>query len=100
LLAYIGGDQPQTPAEGEAVMQAWTRWFGSLGESVVDLGNPAGACVAISPAGTVTPGAGSGLTGYSVISAASSEDAAAKVVECPHLAANGTVEVYEIHSVM
>ena len=28
LLLYTGGSMPESPAEQEAVMQAWNAWFG------------------------------------------------------------------------
>lgn len=100
LFAYIGGDDPQSEAEGEAVMQAWTTWLGSLGDAAVQPGNPTGASLSIAPDGTVTPGAGAGLAGYSVIAATDLDDAAAKASGCPHLVANGTLEIYETIDVM
>ncbi len=100
LLAYVGGNPPQSEAEGEAVMQSWIAWFTSLGDAVVNPGNPTGPSAAVAPDGTVSAGAASGLSGYSVISAADLDDAAAKASTCPHLAANGTVEVYETFDVM
>ena len=43
VLAYRGGSVPQSEADQQAAMQAWMGWFGSLGDSVVDGGNPFGA---------------------------------------------------------
>ena len=43
VLAYKGGSIPQTEEEQKRVMDAWTAWFGGLGDSVVDMGNPFGA---------------------------------------------------------
>ena len=40
LLAYRGGSTPDSEEEQQAVMAAWTSWFGSLGPAVVDGGNP------------------------------------------------------------
>ena len=72
------------------MMDAWTAWFGSLGDSVVDIGNPFGASTAVGG------GATSGLTGYSIINADSLDDAVAKADGCPILdGGSGGVEVYE-----
>jgi YCII-related domain len=99
LLAYVGGDQPESEEAGQAVMAAWIAWFTGVGEAVVDPGNPVGASAAVAPDGSVGAAA-AGVTGYSVI-AADSLDAALEVARgCPHLAANGRVEVYETFDVM
>ena len=45
-------------------------------------------------------GAGSGLTGYSVIAADSLDAAASLVTDCPIIAAGGKVDVYETIEVM
>ena len=42
LLSYHGGGMPESEEEGARVMAAWGEWMGSLGESMVDGGNPVG----------------------------------------------------------
>jgi hypothetical protein len=100
LFAYTGGTEPTSEEEGKAVTDAWTAWFGALGDAVVDGGNPFGPGAAVAADGTVTAGGPSGLTGYSVIKADSLDAATALAQGCPHLAANGVVEVYETFDVM
>ena len=90
VLTYKGGSIPETEEEQKSVMDAWTAWFGSLGDSVVNMGNPFGAQAAVGG------GATSGLTGYSIVSADSLDDALAKAKSCPILnGGSGGVEVYE-----
>jgi hypothetical protein len=89
VLAYKGGGIPQTEEEQQRVMAAWTAWFGTLGDSVVDIGNPFGASAA------VNGGTTSALTGYSIVSAESLEDALSKARTCPIIDGGGDVEVYE-----
>lgn len=99
VLFYKGGIQPQTDTEKQAVMSAWTDWFTSLGDSVIDAGNPFGPAKTVLPSGAVTD-ASSGGTGYSVV-AADSLDAAVEIAKrCPQLLADGTIEVYETFDVM
>jgi hypothetical protein len=43
LYLYSGGQIAETPEAQEEEMQAWTAWFGTFGDSVVDIGNPFGA---------------------------------------------------------
>ena len=49
LLVYHGGSMPESQEEGAKVMQAWTEWFGSIGDALVDGGNPASATKTICP---------------------------------------------------
>jgi len=95
LLAYKGGGVPETDAEREQVMAAWGRWFGSLGQALVDGGNPFGPAKSIASDGEVSDGAPSGLTGYSILSAEDLDTAAEHAKGCPILSSGGTIEVYE-----
>jgi hypothetical protein len=90
VFIYKGGSMPQSEEEKQSVMAAWGTWFGALGEAIVDPGNPFGASSSVGNGGT------SGLGGYSIVSAASLDDAVGKAGGCPILAgADGSVEVYE-----
>lgn len=94
VYAYRGGGgMADSPAETEKAMAEWGAWFGRLGAAVVDGGAPfAGSKVVAS---TGQAGAASGLTGYSIVSASSLEEAAKLTDGCPVLASGGTVDVYE-----
>lgn len=100
VLVYSGGGpMPQTDAEREAVMAAWTGWFEGLGSAVVDAGNPFSGSSTVT-AGGVSDGSGSGINGYSILEA---EDLAAAVEMakgCPMLSAGGTAEVHETLEIM
>jgi hypothetical protein len=101
LLVYTGNaTQPASEEEGKAVMDAWIAWFGGIGEAVVDPGNPIGPSAAVAADGTISTGAPSGVSGYSVITAASLDAATTVAKTCPHLAAGGMVEVYETFDAM
>jgi hypothetical protein len=90
VLAYRGGGMAETEAEQEAVMQAWMGWFGSLGDAVVDGGNPFGASASVGGGE-----AESALTGYSIIEAGSLDAATELAGGCPVLQSGGSVDVYE-----
>jgi hypothetical protein len=94
VLAYKGGSMAETPEAQQAAMKEWMDWFGTLGSSVVDGGNPFGASTAVRADGS-TGGATAGLTGYSVLQADSLELAAKLAAGCPIFAGGGSVEVYE-----
>jgi hypothetical protein len=100
VLAYTGGNQPQGDAEREASMQAWGAWFGQIGSSVVDAGNPFAGSSTVASSGAVSNGNASGLTGYTVVTAADMNGAVAIAKGCPHLQVGGAVEVHEIFPIM
>jgi len=95
VLAYQGGGMPEDEAAGQAVMEQWMNWFGSLGEAVVDGGSPFGASATVSSSGSVSAGGASALTGYSIITADSLEAAGEMAKGCPILQSGGSIDVYE-----
>lgn len=96
VLAYRGGSGvPQDEAEGQAVMEKWMQWFGSLGEAIVDAGSPFGPSSTVSSDGKAADGGTSALTGYSIITADSLAAAVQAAKGCPVLASGGGVDVYE-----
>ena len=94
LYLYSGGQMAETPEAQEAAMQEWVAWFGTLGDSVADIGNPFGAGTTVKNGGASDGGA-SKLGGYSIINAESLAEASSKAKECPVLQSGGSVEVYE-----
>lgn len=97
IFGYHGGDgMPETEAEIAKIMADWGAWFETLGDAVVDGGNPVGACVTIAADGSRSDGGGANpLTGYSLVSAADMDAALTLASGCPVLANNGSVEVAE-----
>ena len=51
VYVYIGGQMAETPEAQEQAMQAWGAWFGTLGDSVADVGNPFGSSATVSSGG-------------------------------------------------
>lgn len=92
-LIYSGGSMAQTPEQQQAVMQAWTEWFGTLGDAVVEVGNPFGESASVSGDGVARPGV-LGASGYSVVRAGSLDEAAGFAKGCPIIADGGAVDVY------
>lgn len=95
VFAYHGGKKPETPEEGEAVMAKWGAWFEAMGAAIIDGGNPVGPSMTVSSAGVADNGGANPISGYSLISAKSMEEAAAHAEGCPILESGGTVEVAE-----
>jgi len=100
VLLYKGRRMPETDEQRQKVMAAWGKWFGELGQALVDGGNPFGPSSSVGPDGTVKQGAGSALGGYSILKADSLDQASQMAKGSPMIADGGTVEVYETFPVM
>ncbi|HET9777930.1 MAG TPA: hypothetical protein VFP81_01465 [Propionibacteriaceae bacterium] len=94
VYLYSGGQIAETPEAQEESMQLWTSWFGSIGESLVDMGNPFSVGSTVT-AGGASDGGASKLSGYSIVNAESLTEAASKAGGCPVLQSGGSIEVYE-----
>ena len=70
----------------------WFDWFGSMGEAVVELGQPVGSRAGIGTCDSAT----TELSGYSVISAPDLDAALTLARGCPLLDRDGGVEVGEL----
>lgn len=96
VLVYSGGsgEMPEAGSdEFDELMAAWGGWFESMGDAVVDGGNPFGEATSIASDGSQSDGSVTGATGYSIINAESMEEAAAHASACPGLQGGGTVDV-------
>ncbi len=102
VLLYSGGGMAESEAEQAESMQAWGAWFGRLGSSLVDGGNPfTPNAKRIASDGTVSNvPAGTTASGYSIIKADSLDTAAELARGCPVLRSGGQVSVYETFPVM
>ncbi len=81
-------------------MAAWGRWYDSLGQAIVDGGNPFGPSMSVAADGSVSQGAPSNLSGYTIISADSLDAATEQAKGCPILDGGGRVDVYETFQIM
>jgi hypothetical protein len=96
LLAYHGGGMAEGEEEQAKAMAAWGAWFGSLGDAVVDAGNPTGPSRTVAGDGSASAGGGPNpVTGYTLISAANLDAAVSLAKGCPILSSGGTIEVAE-----
>jgi hypothetical protein len=101
VLVYKGGGGMATDeAQRAQIMEAWGKWFGSLGANLVDGGNPFGASASVAANGSVSNSGAAGLTGYSIIKGDSLQAATEAAKGCPVLSAGGSIEVYETFPVM
>jgi hypothetical protein len=99
LLLYHGGGMPESDEDKAKVMAAWGEWMQQVGENLVDAGNPTSDAQTVSQAGAA-PFLGDRVTGYSVIKAATMEDAIKCAQMVPLVADGGSVDVYETFNAM
>ena len=84
----------ETPTQ--EIMDAWGKWFESIGDRIVDAGSPLGPGKEISHSGTKElPHDKAAITGYVVINADSIDDAVRIAKACPIIT---SVRVYEAMS--
>jgi len=76
-----------TPEQMEAAMQAWMEWSQRCGDGLVDMGSPLGGGKKVTADGATDGGAHIG--GFSVLQAASVDDATALVKDHPHFMSPG-----------
>ncbi|MDH3426170.1 MAG: hypothetical protein OEM22_05810 [Acidimicrobiia bacterium] len=80
----------------QAMKDAWTNWFGSISDSIVDGGNPLGAGREVTPTGTIDlPLTADSTTGYTIVNADNLDDAERLLKDCPIVTG---VRVYEAMS--
>lgn len=97
IFAYHGGGKPETPEAGEKAMADWMAWFGGMGDSVKQPGNPVGMSKTVSGSGIADDGGANPVSGYSVVSASSMDEACEMAKGCPMVKdGSGSVEVAEI----
>jgi len=88
VFLYYGWEQP-TPA----IAEAWMSWFASLGNKVIDSGNPFGSGREVTRTGVSDLSADSSpIAGYSIISAADFEEAEKLLEGLPFV---DSVRIYE-----
>lgn len=95
LLAYHGGAMPETEEEQAQVMAKWGAWYEELGASIVDGGAATMPTQTVAADGSVGGGGANPVTGYSIITADSMDDALAKAAGCPIRESGGSIEVGE-----
>lgn len=88
VFIHYGFEMP-TPE----IMDAWGKWFASIGDKIVDPGSPLGPGKEISRSGTKDlPMGTESVTGYVVINAENMEEAEKIARSCPIIT---SVRVYE-----
>jgi len=97
LYVYHGdaASVPSTPEDQEAAMAAWGEWMGGLGDKLVEPGDPVGTSRSVSASG-VSDTVPNAAFGYSIVEAASLDEACDMAKGNPMVIGGGSVEVAEI----
>lgn len=96
IITYMGGNKPATEEEGKEQMAKYRAWLSALGDAAVSPANPLKNTHTVNSDRTVTTGSQSSMSGYTIISADSIDDAVSIAKECPFLDVGGSLEVSEL----
>ena len=83
IIVYTGGNEPANPEEGQLHFANYMEWIKSLGEKAVSPMNPIRNTCTMAPDGSVRDGSVMAMSGFTLIEAASMEEALAAASECP-----------------
>ena len=96
IITYIGGDHPSSPEEGQKHFAKYQQWLATLGSAAVSPMNPISHTHTIHADGSVTQGSAISMSGFTIVEAASIEEAISMAKDCPFLDINGSLEVSEL----
>ncbi len=96
IIAYLGGNQPSSPEEGQQHFAKYKEWLSSLGDAAVSPANPFKKTNRVNPDGTVTSGSTTSMSGFTIVEADSMEAALEMAKACPFLDIGGSLEVSEL----
>lgn len=96
IIAYFGGDHPETKDEGQKHMEAYKAWLSDLGDAVVSPMNPIGKSHFVTKGGVSDTINRQKMSGYTIVKADSVEKALEMAKACPFVDINGTLEVAEL----
>lgn len=96
MITYVGGNQPQTPEEGQKHFAKYKEWLAELGDAAVSPANPLKQTHTVNPDGSVSDSGTTGMSGFTVVETDSVEKALAMAKACPFLDIGGSLEVSEL----
>ena len=96
MLTYLGTPEISTPEEKQSHMDKYHQWIVNLGEKALSPMNPLKNVSVVSSQGDVSSGGETGMTGFTIISADSIDEALAVAQACPFLEVGGRLEVAEM----
>jgi hypothetical protein len=96
LITYHGGPgMPTDPAAAQQMLSAFQGWVAEVGDAMRDPGAPLAGAKTVSGDSEVDGQAAAAISGYTLIEAASLDDAVALVRSHPFLGRGGSLQVSE-----
>lgn len=97
IIAYHGGNQPNSKEEGVVQMNKWNSWITSLGDAVLNPGTPLKGTKIITSCNIKDENDdANSMKGFAVIKANNFEDAIKIAKSDPFLDMNGTIRISEM----
>jgi hypothetical protein len=96
MIAYHGGNQPNSEEEGMAQMEKWKAWIGNLGEAVVNPGTPLPDSKIVTSNSVEDDNDPNSMNGFAVVIAENIEAAIEMAKSDPFLENGGTIRVSEM----
>jgi len=96
MFVYLGGEHPPSQEEREKHLFKYQEWLTSMGNAVVSPAIPFKDTHTVQPDGSVSAGTMTAMSGLTILSMPSMEEALEAAKSCPFLEINGTLEVSEM----
>ena len=96
MIAYYGGDQPNSKEEGMAQMAKWKAWVDDLGDTIVNPGTPFPASKIVTSSSVEDDNDPNSMKGFAVIKADTIEAAVEIAKSDPFLENGGTIRVSQM----
>jgi hypothetical protein len=93
MIAYYGGNQPNTKEEGMAQMGKWKAWVENLGDTIVNPGTPLPVSKIVTSSSVEDDNDPNSMKGFAVVKAESIEAAIDIEKSDPFLEYGGTIRV-------
>ena len=96
MLAYHGGNEPDSQEEGIVQMEKWKAWIKGLGETIVNPGTPLPVSKIVTSGRVEDDNAPNSMQGFAVVQAESMAAAVEIAQSDPFLENGGTIRVSQI----
>jgi len=96
IIAYHGGEKPESTEAGNTQMAKWKTWIADLGDAVINPGSPMGMSKIVNSTGVSDDDGSYTMSGFSIVQADSFDSAIEMATACPFLELGGTLKVAEL----
>lgn len=96
VFVFLGGNYPTDPGEAQKHFEDYHRWLVSLGDAVISPAVPFKNTHTVQADGKSSAGSTSAMSGLSIMSMGSMEEALDAARSCPFLKIGGVLEISEL----